>query len=87
MPSLFFGFLLSTLYGAGFHVWRGGRAGRFLMYLLLAWVGFWSGQLLAVYFNITFGSIGQLRLGMATLTSVIFLSVGHWLSLVEIDRR
>lgn len=87
LPSLLFGFLISTLYGAAFHLWRGGGAGRLSLYLLLGWAGFWVGHLLAGYWGWTFGSVGPLHLGLATLTSAIFLGVGYWLSLVETERR
>jgi hypothetical protein len=87
IPTLFLGLILSTLYGALFHLWRGGNAGRLLLYVLLAWFGFWSGQLLGNYFNISFDTIGQLHIGAATLGSVIFLAIGYWLSLVQVENK
>jgi hypothetical protein len=47
LPSILFGVLLSTLYGAAFHLWRGGGLGRLVLYLVLGWIGFWAGQILA----------------------------------------
>jgi hypothetical protein len=87
VPALLFGMLISTLYGALFHLWRGGGVGRLILYLILGWAGFWIGQALANQLNWTFGSLGTLRLGMATLTSALFLGIGYWLSLVEVDRK
>jgi hypothetical protein len=87
LPALLFGFVISTLYGAAFHLIRGGGAGRLLLYLLLAWAGFWSGQFLAAQRGWTFASLGPLHLGMATLASLLFLAVGNWLSLVEAERE
>jgi hypothetical protein len=87
LPAFLFGVLLSTLYGAVFHLLRGGGIGRLLLYLVLGWAGFWVGQLLASQLNWSFGSLGPLHLGMATLSSLVFLGIGHWLSLVETDRR
>jgi len=87
LPAFLFGFLLSTLYGAAFHLWRGGNAGRMLLYLLLAWGGFWVGQIAAARLNWTFLSFGPLHIGMATLVSFIFLGLGYWLSLFEIERN
>lgn len=87
LPSLLFGFLLSTLYGAAFHLWRGGGAGRLLLYLISGWLGFWSGHLLAEQIGWTFASLGPLHLGLASLTSFIFLLVGHWLSLVDVGTK
>lgn len=86
-PALILGLLISTLYGAAFHLWRGGRLWRLILYLILGWSGFWLGQFLAYRLGWTFFSIGSLHLGLATLLSAIFLIVGHWLSLVEIERK
>ena len=86
-PVLLLGMIVSTLYGAAFHLWRGGKAGRLLLYLVLSWVGFWAGHLIASLLGWTFDALGQLHLGTATLGSLLFLFVGYWLSLVEVERR
>jgi hypothetical protein len=83
IPTLLLGFVISTLYGALFHLWRGGGAARFLLYLLLSWLGFWAGHFLGVHFKWSFFDVGPLHLGMATLFSLVFLAIGYWLSLVE----
>ena len=81
LPALFVGFLVSTLIAAAFHLWRGGSAGRFLLYLICSWLGFWVGHIVAARLDIAFGIFGPLRLGPAILCSLVFLLVGHWLSL------
>ena len=83
LPGLLLGFVLSTLYGAIFHLWRGGGLGRLLLYIILSWIGFWSGQFLANYLGWTFITVGSLHLGLATLGSLILLLLGYWLSLVR----
>ncbi|MCJ7724422.1 MAG: hypothetical protein MUP03_09840 [Anaerolineales bacterium] len=85
-PSFFLGLLISTLYGALFHLIRGGGLGRLLFYLILAWIGFWGGHLLADWLGWSFGMLGPLNLGLATILSLIVLVVGYWLSLIEVDR-
>ena len=87
IPTLFLGLILSTLYGALFHLWRGGNAGRLILYILLAWIGFWLGQLVGNLANVSFDTLGQLHLVVASLGSIIFLIVGYWLSLVQVERR
>jgi uncharacterized membrane protein YeaQ/YmgE (transglycosylase-associated protein family) len=87
LPALLLGLLLSTLYGAAFHLWHGGGIGRLIFYLFLGWVGFWIGQWLAGQFGWGFFSVGTLHLGMATLLSFVFLFAGYWLSLVEVERK
>jgi hypothetical protein len=83
IPALLFGLLVSTLMGAAFHLWKGGSLGRLLLYLILAWIGFWSGHMLANNLGWTFGSIGPLRFGMAILVGIVTIFAGYWLSLVN----
>ena len=83
IPSVLYGILFSTMYGAAFHLWKGGKFSRLLFYILISWAGFWIGQIVGSLLGWTFLSIGPLHLGMATLGSVIFLFVGHWLSLIK----
>jgi hypothetical protein len=85
MPTttLLLGFVISTLFGALFHLWRGGKAGRLLLYLILAWVGFWSGHLLAVVFKWDFDKLGQLHIAFGILGCCITLLAGYWLSLID----
>jgi uncharacterized membrane protein YeaQ/YmgE (transglycosylase-associated protein family) len=87
IPTLLLGLILSTLYGALFHLWRGGNAGRLLLYLLLSWIGFWIGQLIGNLLEVSFDTVGQLHLVMATIGSLIFLAIGFWLSLVQSEPK
>lgn len=82
-PFILLGFLISTLFGAIFHLLRGGGAGRLLLYLILAWSGFWIGQGIASLFNWSFGSLGDLHIVFASASSLAFLGVGYWLSLTK----
>ena len=75
--NILFGVALSTLYGAAFHFWRGGSVRRLLLYIALAWVGFWAGQYLATTLDLTFASVGPLYVGMATLGSLVALFAGY----------
>jgi hypothetical protein len=82
-PSLLLGILISTLYGTGFHLLRGGNLGKLILYMILGWAGFWIGQALATSMAWEFLSLGPLHLGLATLMSFIFLSLGYWLGKIE----
>jgi hypothetical protein len=81
-PSFLLGFILATLYGVAFHFWRGGGAGRLLLYLTLSWLGFFIGQAIATWTGLSFIDIGPLHVGPATVGSLLFLLGGYWLSLV-----
>jgi len=81
------GLILSTMYGAGFHLWKGGSLGRLILYLVLSWTGFLIGHVAATLLGWSFDRVGGLHVGAATAGSLIFLGVGYWLSLVEVTRK
>ena len=83
LPTVIMGILISSLYGALFHLIRGGDGGKLFLYLILSWIGFWLGNLVGNTYSITYVSLGSLRLGSATVGSVIVLGIGYWLSLIE----
>jgi hypothetical protein len=85
LPAFLFGLLVAVLYGAAFHVWRGGSFWRLVLYIFLSVAGFWAGHFLGTRMDLDIGKVGPLQMGMATLVSFIFLGVGHWLSLVKIE--
>jgi hypothetical protein len=86
IPALIIGILFSTLYGAGFHLIRGGGAGRLALYIVFSWAGFWGGHLAGVALKSNFGLLGPLQLGLGTVGSVAALAIGYWLSQVQISR-
>jgi hypothetical protein len=86
LPAVLFGVVLSSLFGALFHLWRGGSLGRLLLYIVLSWGGFWGGHALATQMGWSFGSVGSLRVGMGTLGSLLCLGVGYWLSLIQVEK-
>lgn len=83
LPALLLGATTATLFGAAFHVWRGGGLGRLLLYMGLAWGGFWAGHLLAEQMGWTIFRVGPLFLGLAALSSLAALFAGHWLLVVQ----
>ena len=87
LPAFIFGFLISTLIGAVFHLILGGGAGRLLLYLILGWVGFWVGHYVAGLTSLRFAAVGPMNLGLAVVGSLLFLGVGYWLSLVQVDQN
>jgi hypothetical protein len=87
IPSIFLGFVISTLYGSAYHMITGGRASRLLVSLIMGWIGFGIGQALGIHIGWDFVRLGQLFLGFASLSSILFLVLGHWLSRVEVNRK
>lgn len=82
LPVLVFGILFSTLLGAVFHLITGGSLVRMISLIVLSWIGFWAGHLIGNLLGWTFWSLGPLRMGMATLGSLLFLGVGFWLGML-----
>jgi len=84
LPAILFGVVLSTLYGTAFHFWKGGKMSRLLLFVILAWTGFWLGHVAGDMLGWRFLVIGPLNVGLGTLGSAAFLLVGEWLSRVEV---
>jgi hypothetical protein len=76
IPTIVFGILLSTLYGATYHLLRGGKTKTRLVFLALAWAGFWLGDMLGWYMGWSFAGVGNLNAGMGTVMSFVFLLAG-----------
>ena len=68
------GFILATIYGAGFHLIIGGRPGKIILYLVASWIGFTLGHFVGDFFGIE-----ALKLGAVHLLPA---SVGAWLALL-----
>jgi hypothetical protein len=81
LPALLFGVVISSLYGAVFHLVRGGSGKRLLAYLVAGWIGFWAGHLVGQVFEITFFSVGPIRLGMGTIMALVALFLANWLAI------
>ncbi len=81
IAAILFGFLVASLLGSAFHLWRGGGPGKLVFYILLSWVGFWAGHSVSKQMGWDFLSVGPIRMGTAILGSIFLLSVGYWLGL------
>ncbi len=80
LPALLFGSLLGLLYGALFHLWKGGSPLRLLGDLVLGWAGFWGGHLLGVFLAWRWDRVGMLHFWMGSAAAAAFLLAGHFLS-------
>jgi hypothetical protein len=84
LQSWLLAFALATIYGAAFHLWRGGNARRLLLYLLAGWLGFALGQGLGELLSLTILKVGQIHLLPATLGSAIALGAASILARAEV---
>jgi hypothetical protein len=83
LPTLLFGLLVALLYGAIYHLLRGGGFWRLLLFFSLSIAGFVLGHWIGIWRQWTFIPLGALNLGLSTLGSFILLAVGDWLSRIE----
>ncbi len=83
LPTLFFAFLIAFLYGALYHLIRGGKFWRLILYLFLSTAGFAVGHLIGLWRGWILIPLGSLNLGMSSIGSIIILVTGDWLSRLE----
>ena len=83
LSTYIFGFILATLLGAVFHLWKDGGFWKLVIYILLSWLGFFVGHLVAKNAGFNFMIVGSLHLGGGIIGSIVALFVGHWFSRIE----
>ena len=77
--GLILAFLVSTTYGAGFHVLVGGRLVMVPVYLLCAWIGFALGHFVGEALEIAVLRLGIVQLLSGSVGAWILLIIGRWL--------
>lgn len=85
-PSVTFGFIIATLFGAAFHVIVGGDVRRLALFLLCGWVGFVLGQTLGTLFEINILNVGTLRIVSASFGALVALGAAYLLTSRRADR-
>ena len=87
LPTILFALLVALLYGALYHLLRGGGFSRLLLYFGLSILGFGVGHLIGLWREWMFLPLGSLNLGMSSVGSVVILVIGDWLSRIEVERK
>jgi uncharacterized membrane protein YccC len=87
IPSLLLGLLLASASGFLFHLIRGGRIPRLLLYLITAWGAFFIGHFISELLDWRFLRVGTLNLFPALLATFIGLLAASVLSGPESARR
>ena len=83
LPTILFALIVALLYGALYHLLRGGGFWRLFFYLGLSVLGFAIGHLIGLWRGWTFASLGSLNVGMSSVGSFVILIIGDWLSRIE----
>jgi len=87
LPTLFFALLIALLYGALYHLLRGGGFWRLLLYLGLSIFGFAVGHFVGLWRGWMFIPLGSLNIGLSSIGSLIILAIGDWLSRIEVRQE
>jgi len=58
VSTYIFGWILATLLGAVFHLWKDGGFWKLIIYIILSWVGFFIGHLIAKNAGFNFLNVG-----------------------------
>jgi len=83
LPTMLFALIVALLYGALYHLLRGGGFWRLILYLGLSVLGFVIGHLIGLWRGWTFAPLGSLNLGVSSIGSFVILVIGDWLSRIE----
>lgn len=83
LPTILLGLLIALLYGAVYHLIRGGSFWRLLLYLGLSVLGFTAGHIVGVWRSWMLMPLGSLNLGLSSIGSVLILVLGDWLGHIE----
>jgi len=84
LPTLLFALLVALLYGALYHLVRGGCFWRLFLYFGLSLLGFVLGHLVGLWRGWVFIPLGSVNLGLSTIGSFLILLIGDWLSHIEV---
>ncbi len=87
LPNLLLALVIALLYGALYHLIRGGTAWRLPLYFGLSILGFAAGHLIGLWRGWIFIPLGSLNLGLSSLGSILILILGDWLTRFEPRQR
>ncbi len=86
-PTIIFGLVVALLYGAFYHLVRGGGGWRLMLFFGLSILGFAIGQVIGMWQDWKFFMLGSLNLGMGSVGSALVLVAGEWLSRIDVKKE
>ncbi len=78
-PSIALIALLGAVYGALFYLWKGKTWSELLLFMIIAILGFFVGQLVAFLLDLEVVTIGQVHFVEGTLFAWLFMLAIAWL--------
>lgn len=83
ISTLIFGWIVATLVGALYHLWKDGGFWMLVVYIIASWIGFFLGHLAASKLGLDILAVGQLQMGGGIVGSILILFLAHWLGKVN----
>ena len=83
LPTILLGLLIALLYGAVYHLIRGGSFWRLLLYLGLSVLGFTAGHIVGLWRGWMLIPLGSLNFGLSSIGSMVILLLGDWLGHID----
>lgn len=86
LPTLLLALLIALLYGALYHLIRGGGFWWLVWYIVLSLIGFFLGHQIGVWLDLVLLPLGSLNLGLCSVGSVLLLLFGDWVTRLGLAR-
>jgi hypothetical protein len=86
-PQIVFSFFLATLLASFLHLWKDGNLMRLLIFLVMSWLGFFGGHLIASALSINFLDVGNIHLGFGLLGCLLMLALAYWLTSGQVENQ
>jgi hypothetical protein len=87
IPGIFLGMIISSLCALLFHVLRGGKFSRFILYTVTAWISFFLGHLIGQWLDWHLLRLGTINLFPALLATFVGLFASGVLAGPEYPKR
>jgi hypothetical protein len=87
LPAILFSLLIALLYGALYHLVRGGGLWRLILYCFLSVFGFALGYLVGLWRGWVWLPLGTINLGVCTIGSFLVLLLGDWLTRFDAGQK
>jgi hypothetical protein len=85
--SVIFGMIIAAIPACLVNFLVAGNGRKLLVLIVFAWIGFFAGQLLAMWRGWSFLKAGPLVLSVDLIVCLVFIGLGYWLTNFQPARR
>jgi hypothetical protein len=80
IASFILGCVIASIPACAFNFFVAGKFKKLLLLNIFAWIGFWIGQIIALWRGWVFLKVGPIILGVDLLFAFLFIGLGYWLT-------